>query len=52
VGFGYFYAFLHAKAATIVVCDLLGIRNQLVEFERRLHELDKWVQEAAGKLPD
>jgi hypothetical protein len=51
VAFGYFYAFVHAKAAIEAICDILSIRGHAVGYESRMGQLDQWAQEAISKLP-
>jgi hypothetical protein len=50
VAFGYFYAFVHARAATRETCDLLGIRERVVGYEHRMQQLEQWEAEAMKKL--
>lgn len=50
-GFGYFYAFLYARNATEVMCDLLGFEPPILKYEYSFQRLDQWAAEAMGKLP-
>ncbi len=51
VAFGYFYAFLYARNATEVTCDIFGIKSPVLRNEYNLQRLDQWAAEAMSKLP-
>ena len=51
VAFGYFYAFMHSREATLVICDVLAIRQQVKGFDLRMRQLDQWAEDAMRNLP-
>jgi hypothetical protein len=52
MGFGYCYMFVHARAAMITTCDLLGIRQHIEGFDHAMQRLNEWLEKARTSLPN
>ena len=51
MGYALFHVYMHARASTILACDLLGAREQIAGFDRGLRQLDAYLDDAARSLP-
>jgi hypothetical protein len=42
---------MHSREATLVICDVLAIRQQVKGFDLRMRQLDQWAEDAMRNLP-
>lgn len=51
VGYAYYQAFIHARMATLLMIELLGIQGKIPGVDSFMNQLDQWLEEAMALLP-